>query len=778
MQARQIAVAIQAAYTDDVELAAPLRLAEQVTLDGVAPAAAPVQRALSDASLSLRLASRLAQLSIQTEASEQAKQASPQNVNRMAPPKDDGSLRMSTQMGIGAAGNKVPRWRAGADPVPRLRAAGSLGLPGASGTGRASAIGSMPAPVPMPSDRLLEDDVAMAEAGAISVGGPGLPLGGGQAVGEAVDSGFAGTGWEVPPVRWGGSLGFSMQRGSSNSGSNQSSSSGQGLFANINASSYIYAPWFATVSGRLGVTSSSSSTSSSNGDAGTADTNKSANVVGGGELAMFSNSRFPFRAYFDRSDSRTSGSIVSNDYISTRFGLSQNYRAEDGVSNSTFMLDRSVVDSSDGNSDSVTAVSGNYATQTGIWQHSLNGRYSLGEREKTHESARLFGLNSSHSANLSDSVSLGATMNYSDSELRTANGNGGLFANRGRYLQMYSYGSWMPEFEDLDDLPLTLNGSLRYGNQENSFGTSQTSAQTLGINVSGMYRFSNNLTASVNTAVNRISVSESGSRLLSLVGSNVNYVGNPLVFGKFSYNWNVGGNANWQSGVAEVRANAVYGAIASHAVARSFTPTDGHTLSLSFSQSLNVMNNQAIGTSDTLSNSLSANYGLYFGERFSGSFSTTLSDVQTSGVNAQHYQSFSLGMVGQGALTQQSALNLNLMFNWTDQTNQTFDAFGLPQTMSNQRMTLNGSANYSHLRFWGVRGLRYNLLFAADTRLRDDRLYGNFNTDQDRSRLSLTNRLDYTIGLLNFRFSLVNNETGGKKNALLFFQVTRQIGAY
>ena len=34
------------------------------------------------------------------------------------------------------------------------------------------------------------------------------------------------------------------------------------------------------------------------------------------------------------------------------------------------------------------------------------------------------------------------------------------------------------------------------------------------------------------------------------------------------------------------------------------------------------------------------------------------------------------------------------------------------------------------------------------------------------------------IGLLNFRLSLTNNDMGGKKNALLFFQVTRQIGSY
>jgi hypothetical protein len=118
------------------------------------------------------------------------------------------------------------------------------------------------------------------------------------------------------------------------------------------------------------------------------------------------------------------------------------------------------------------------------------------------------------------------------------------------------------------------------------------------------------------------------------------------------------------------------------------------------------------------------------------------------------------------------------MFNWSDQSNKTMDSFGVEQSASTQRMNINGSINYSHMRFAGVRGLRYNMLFVADSRLRDDRLYGDFNSEPNRSRFSLTNRVDYQIGLLNFRVSLTNNDMGGKKNALLFFQVTRQIGSY
>jgi hypothetical protein len=172
------------------------------------------------------------------------------------------------------------------------------------------------------------------------------------------------------------------------------------------------------------------------------------------------------------------------------------------------------------------------------------------------------------------------------------------------------------------------------------------------------------------------------------------------------------------------------------------------------------------------------NYGLPAAEQFSGTVSAMLSDVKSSGYNAQHYTNLNLGLFGQGQLSQQSSAHLNLSFNWSDQTSQGLDIYGLPSTVNNQRMTVSGSAEYNHQRFAGVRGLRYNLLFVADTRLRDDRLYGNVNSQVDRARFSLTNRLEQRIGMLDFRLSLVNSDVGGKKNALLFFQVTRQIGSY
>lgn len=676
-------------------------------------------------------------------------------------------LRLSQMLAKPAPGRKPPLWMTRPDEGAPLRPARELsllaapaGAPPATGEAAANAGSAAGAP----------EMVGGLPVGAAATG---PAAGSGGAASAAAGGGIGGTGWEIPPIRWGGSVGYSFQHGSNDTGYTSVS---HAMFSNLAASSYLYAPWFARVSGRLGITTSTT-TSSGSGD-GAEERSRSSNLVGGGEVNMFSSSRFPFRTYYDRSDSRASATLVTNDYVSDRYGFSQSLRSEDSLSNGNFMFDRNTINSSDGRRDEVTALSGTYSTTTGIVQNNVNARYSLGAQSGTGNRAALIGLNSSHTANISDTLNLGGIMNFSDSDIRTANSAGVANASRGRYLQLYTYGSWLPEFEDLDDLPLTLNGGLRYAQQETSFDGSSFNAQTLGGTLSGIYRFSRNFSASANSAVTRITQSQGATQTLTQLGSGVNYNGDALTFGKYSYNWNTGANTNWQSSIGTAPANTVSSGQFGHNLSRVVMLSPGQALSLNAAQSLNVTSSQRVGNSQSLTHTLSANLGFATGERFSGSLSSMLSDVQTSGYIEQHYRVFSLGFYGQGQLSQVSSATVNMMFNWSDQSYQTVDTFGMPVTQGSQRMTLNGSAIYTHQRFAGVRGLRYNLVFTADSRLRDERLYGNVDGDTVRARYSLTNRLEYRVGLLDLRLSLINNDVGGKKNALLFFQVARQIGSY
>lgn len=669
-------------------------------------------------------------------------------------------------------------------PAPELRLSQVLIAPPAGASRRAPAAGTDAGLLLRPSRQFLPSappgsEPRLDEAG-LPVNGNGFPKSGSAAASagpgpassapEAAKEEGA-VRWTIPPIRWGGSSGYSLQRSSSSGGATSVS---QAMFSNLSAASYIYAPWAATVTGRIGMTTGWSDSGAASG--GQSSSNRSNTVVGGGDLNVFPASRFPFQAYFDRSDSRASGNLVSSDYVNDRYGIRQSYRAAEGTTSAGFQLDRSVVDSVRSGRDLVTALSGSFATDIGIVRNSVSGRYSLGERQQTGEKARLMGFNTSHSATLEDNLNVSGNFDFVDNTLQ--GGATGLQSDaRTRFMQGGAFATWMPEFDEREDLPLTLSGSVRYSVLQAEFGGQTVDSRSFGANVNGLYRFSPNLTGGANAGVNQVASGAGAALLLTTLGANVNYVGDPLTFGKYSYNWNTGASANWQSGAGDIPANAFFGAQAGHSVSRFFALSDADTVSLSLSQTASLAQNQVTGNSLSLSHSAAASYGLRWGERFTGNATGTLSDTLTTGDNAQHFRMLSLGFYGLGQLSPLSSANVNLQFNWTDQDSiLQFDGFR--SSANDQHMSLLGSASYSHSRFVGVRGLRYTLLFTADTRLRDDRLFGDTNGVIDRTRWTLSNRLDFRFGMLDFRANLAINDVGGKKNALLFFQATRQFGAY
>jgi hypothetical protein len=84
-----------------------------------------------------------------------------------------------------------------------------------------------------------------------------------------------------------------------------------------------------------------------------------------------------------------------------------------------------------------------------------------------------------------------------------------------------------------------------------------------------------------------------------------------------------------------------------------------------------------------------------------------------------------------------------------------------------------------HARAFGVRGLRYTLMFNANTTRSqsDTRLEGNPDAGRDQVTRSLEQRLDYRIGRLDVRLSTRLAEIDGKKNALVLLRISRDFGS-
>lgn len=702
-------------------------------------------------------------------------------------------LRLAQVLLPQGGGGRQPRWSSRFDPGLELQPTPFLGQPGlpagavpgmvpglppgmAPGLAPSVAPGMVPGIVPAAPGQGAELPLAAPTGeGPVSFQGirPASGSGALPAVAEAEGGGRGIMGWAIPPIRWGGTIGYNLRHNSSDDGAR---SLDQVLNANLRGSSYIYAPWLATVSGNIGMVSGVNRFSGADGAGEVQSRNTS--LVGGVNLDLFPASRFPFHANLIRSDSRVTGTALSNQYTETRLGLRQSYRSEDSLQNASAGFDHSTVATQSGLTDTVNAIHGSYSTPWGPVSNSANARASVSKRQGTGEGSRLLGFNTTHTYSADENLSLQAYSSYTDNELNYGVGSGSIGRFRGRFLQLGTSATWRPEFEDEEDYPLTLNAGLMYSDNRMGSGSGVSQSQRVTGNTSAFYRFSPNLTASGSGTVNYIPGTTGPSQVLALVNSSVSYNGDPLTIGNFSYNWNTGGNVSWQGGSGgSVPTNVLAGAQAGHSVGRNFILSGSDSVSLNLSQSVATYQSQLTGSTSTLSTSAMASYRLGLGERFNGTLNTTFSDIFATGINAQHYQSLMVGLNGLGQLSPRSSATANLVWNWSDQSQQNiFGASG--QSNGNQRMTLNGNASYTHSRFANVPGLRYTMLFAADSLLRDNRLLGDPNAQAQRFRYSVDNRLEYRIGLLDLRLSAMVTELGGKKNALLFFQVTRQIGSY
>ena len=141
-----------------------------------------------------------------------------------------------------------------------------------------------------------------------------------------------GLGWGGAPIVTSGSVSYDLR---TVRGQDVPSNLSQLVTTNLNARSYIYQPWFATVQGTLGLTTGS--TRNSGGADAAAQgpfastqeqfASRDSFVTGNGRVDLFPRSRFPFEFHVERSDSRIDTTLASTmDFRRQSFGFSQRYQ--------------------------------------------------------------------------------------------------------------------------------------------------------------------------------------------------------------------------------------------------------------------------------------------------------------------------------------------------------------------------------------------------------------------------------------------------------------------
>jgi hypothetical protein len=585
------------------------------------------------------------------------------------------------------------------------------------------------------------------------------------------------TSWSIPPVRWGGNTtsNYSWNDASGNKSYSETQT------VNLRGSSYIYQPWYAQVSGDVGLLMGKARQDGTVLNPNATNSRSSA-MTYGGNLNLFPQSRFPFQAYLQKSDSRASANAVSSQYTTTRFGASQSWRPETGPQNFSANADRSIVEGS-GVRSVVDAFSSSFGTTLGEHNVSANARYSRNSGDLAGQGSNLLTLGGTHSWHLEEELTIASSVNYTNNQIRMLNGNNGLASNSSQLVQAGSSFTWLPD----EDLPLTIVGGGSFLNMNTETEAARANLTYLNGYANANYRFSNNLSG---TAGLTLAQSQSnGVRQLS-AGQNasVSYSGNPLTFGDYSYNWGLGGSVSNQI-ITGGASNRTVSGLAQHSVLRSIVLGEGNAISLNASESLSLAFGSG-GQSTVLTHSGGASWRRGIGERSVGTLSASVSDSYSRGAFASHYRSLTTQGNTQTQLTARSVVTANVNFVVSQQLSQPqaapmhdpiTGAPSLPAATDDGSRTMNGSGQvrYMHRSPFGIADLTYTASLqtsAAQTNLR--LVSGDPNALGWQTGRVFQQNVDYRLGRLIFRTTNSFAALNGKKNASLFFMIGRDIGDF
>lgn len=613
-----------------------------------------------------------------------------------------------------------------------------------AGNGESALIGAVSEPAP-PAQR---DETAAPKAAPKLVRSAPPPVVDVATTGTPAASGTGLKLWSVAPIRWGGDIGLSLQ------GTRVEGQPGQTHLmqtTNFRANSYIWKPWFAQVSGDVSLVLARSHQGGS-GALGGGETSSN-RVEGGGTLALFPVSRFPFTAFFRKGDSRTSGELTTNPYTLRRYGLAQSYSPEQGGSTYRLSYDRSDIDSAVTGTDRAEALAASVSMHRGFHALNVNASRYTDSNSKSGDSSSIRSASASHSYRPSSTFTVDSLANVNRTQYDLASGSTPMNLDS-RYRQLNTFATWRPR----QDSPWRLTGGARFYGYE--AGTNVES-RSLSVNAAATYTLSRNTTFNASGQFTQVS-SNADEKVVSAQRGGVDYNSDPIKLGKYSYTWTTGANVENRTG--EGNSGRGLGARIGHRLTRSVVLGKDSTLRLDAGQDYARRQDTGPYTSQTLVHSGGAFWQLTLSESASTQLSATASDTRTTGYGEQHFQLINLQGSGRWVFSRWSSVGANMTVQSTRQVENSFST------------SLSGNLDYTHARAFGVPRLRYQALLNVNQYRDRTRLDGNIDAPLEPVNWSFEQRLEHDIGRLQTRLSLRVAEVGAARNWIIFLRVLRTFG--
>lgn len=527
------------------------------------------------------------------------------------------------------------------------------------------------------------------------------------------------------------------------------------LIGNLNASGYIWQPWFASTSAAvsLGFSSAQSSVASSDGTA----------TSGAFSLDVFPRSRFPFSLNVSISDSETESfnegeqSTVGLSSRTMRLTARQTYRGRSGSNYSAWYSQ------SDFEAESVNSKSVSYGMDMrghrSAHQYSAAATYSGSETSISPSEPVTQVVSASHVYTPSPDFGVTSILTYVDSD-------SGLDVSDGGLQSIVSQGAssffWRPEHRSFN-----IRGGARLSEIKNDSIDGTATQRALSTNLGASYNVTRALRFGAAATVS--STEDDGLQTLSSTQSvDASYSSQVYEILGFNYNWNTSVN----SGNTSVRTDSESGGVSTSSV-QSYGGGFGHSASQSWrlggAGSFGMTLGQSVSGSKSTESDRAAtnlNHSMGFSVNHRGRVGSTYGSVRFTDSRAHsmiksNFQQLTVTASEDIGLGPESTFNMNVTYQASRSTQE--DEMGGEK--ENTGRSVNGAARYSHSRPFGIYNLRFFSRFVASKEI---------GSEEPSSLKDWDNRLDYSLGLLSAALSLrISESAGGARTKSLYFRATR-----
>lgn len=567
----------------------------------------------------------------------------------------------------------------------------------------------------------------------------------------AMPSATAAEKWQLAPIRLWGDLAYDFRRTSL---IGQSASTSHAAIANVSASTYIYEPWVAIVSARLGLSLSRLN----DGELVGGDRF----LTGDARLNIFPASRFPFEARYLRSDIGTDTDLGADQRARlTRYGVSQRYRNEEGSQQYSASFDRSTQDGASVGRDIQSALQFDASTRfRSVHDLQLMATWNQNRRINTAERNGYETLLARHAFRPNSTLSLENSVNLTHTDFRFGSAESDL-----RIFQLSSIAFWRPESQ-----PLTVNGSVRMFSLDS--GKDSIGTRVVNASAGANYTFNRNLRALA--GISLTDTNSSGGHNRTGSGSlGVNYQGNSIEWNKYRYDWFAGATGVSTSGDTE-RNGISLNAILGQSLSRGFIFGNGSALTFNAAQNVSVNTGAQVEASKSGSKQLSHAGSVTWNTNEPESGATSfirLSATDSRYLDGQRetFQLVNLQLTRTLALGHDRALSGNLTVQTTRRVSKR-PGFENSGNEGRPETSVSADLSYRHQNLFGVP----RLLFFSQLQVNRQEVIQAFGTQSQRELLSWENRLDYQIGRLETRFLIRFSEFDGTKYSLVMFRATRR----